>query len=130
MAKRILASDLGKLAYCEQKLRFDSVYGDRAPERVRKLRDSGTAAHSRFETEGRGGDRRCFVATCIYGSDAIETNALRSFRDRTLLPSPAGRFLVAIYYSVSPHLVPILERFPGLAAGVRKLLNAIVRRLP
>lgn len=130
MTKRIRASDLGKLAFCERKVRFDAVYGDLTPARGRTLRESGTQAHARFENEGRGGDRRCFVASCVFGIDAPQTNSLRAFRDRTLLPSAFGRFLIAIYYAVSPRLVPVLERFPGLAACVRKLLNVIVRRMP
>jgi hypothetical protein len=125
---RIRASDLGKLAYCERKVHLDALYGDKAPEPVRQLRDAGTAAHARFETEGQ--DRRCFIASCVYGIDAPQTNTLRSFRDRTLLPTSIGRYLVAIYYAVSPRLVPVLDRFPTIANAVRKVLDGIVRKLP
>lgn len=127
--RKIRASDLGKLDYCEQKVRFDAVRGDRTPDDIRRLRDAGTVAHSRFENE-RGKDKRCFIASCVYGVNAPQTNALRAFRDNILMPPWWGRALVAGYYRFSPFVVTFLARRPRIIAGTRRVLDSIVRRLP
>jgi uncharacterized protein YjbI with pentapeptide repeats len=62
----------------------------------------------------------CFIATACCGSyDAPEVRILRRFRDESLLPSRAGRLLVAAYYRVSPPIARILERHERLRALVR-----------
>lgn len=126
------ARNLGKLAYCEAKIRFDHLYGDLAPEHIERRREEGTKAHAKFENEGRGGDKRCFVATCAYGIDAPQTNTLRAFRDRILMPSAVGRVAVQIYYATSPSFVRLVERHPALLGPVRRVLDrvvAIVKRI-
>lgn len=126
---KIRASDLGSLAYCERKVRLEVTVGaPRSAERER-LAAAGTARHAAFEKEG-GGDRRCFIATCVYGIDAPETHRLRTFRDRFLMPSAAGRFLVATYYRVSPRLIPWLGDSYLLWRAARMSLDVLVRRLP
>lgn len=69
----------------------------------------------------------CFIATAVYGPDAFETNTLREFRDKNLLPSFGGRIFVAIYYKISPGIAEALKR-NQLAASLSKLiLDGIVR---
>ncbi len=68
----------------------------------------------------------CFIATAVYGLDAPETNALRKWRDRSLLPHRFGRTLVSIYYGVSPRLVPMVTRNKWLRYAVKSVLDGIV----
>jgi hypothetical protein len=52
----------------------------------------------------------CFIATAAYGSALHEDiNVLRDFRDGYLMPNPAGRAFVNIYYSLSPPLADLIR---------------------
>lgn len=130
---RISASDLARLGYCEAKTVFDAHRGERVTAEQRARREDGQRAHQQFHDDGQNraspGDRRCYVASHIFGSDAAETDLLRRYRDAKLLPYPAGRLLVSAYYSVSPWLCRILPRVPGARATVRAVLLAIVARM-
>lgn len=82
-----------------------------------------------------GSDKRCFVATAALGDhDAPEVRTLRAWRDRTLLPSRAGRLFVAAYYRVSPPAARWIARHALARRAARRLLvrpiAAVVRRLP
>ncbi|HEX3471370.1 MAG TPA: CFI-box-CTERM domain-containing protein [Silvibacterium sp.] len=52
----------------------------------------------------------CFIATAVYGTDAIEVSTLRAFRDRNLLTNWGGRAFVAFYETVSPPLAAMITR--------------------
>lgn len=71
----------------------------------------------------------CFIATVVYGRDAPETNALRAWRDRVLMPSLLGRALVRCYYGLSPRVVPLLRRSQRFTAIVRAALDWLVHSL-
>lgn len=72
----------------------------------------------------------CFIATAVYGDTlAPEVQALRMFRDQALMPHMLGRAFVKTYYAVSPPIARFLKTRPGLAAPVRQLLDALVKRL-
>jgi hypothetical protein len=71
----------------------------------------------------------CFIATAIYGADAPETNALRVWRDKRLLPTMTGRALVSCYYVVSPCVAKFLKRNKQSAAIVRTALDWFILRL-
>lgn len=65
----------------------------------------------------------CFIATaCCGAADAPEVMALTSFRDRRLLNSPAGRWLVRLYYFISPPVASFILPRPRLRLLVRRLL--------
>ena len=69
---------------------------------------------------GGGGGGGCFIATAAFGSPlAPQVELLREFRDRYLLPHPAGQAFVALYYALSP---PLAELIAG-----SEILRAIVR---
>lgn len=125
-------TDIVGTVYCEQKVVFDRERGDARPLEVRAKAAAGTFEHLRFQVEGQTRaalDRRCFIATAIYGPDAPETNFLRAWRDRVLLPTTAGRLFVRAYYATSPALVPLLSRSRGAAKTVRAALNALLAML-
>lgn len=130
--KRHTITDIVATVYCEQKAVFDRERGRIESREVRAKREDGIAQHKRFENEGRrsaGQDRRCFIATAVYGQDAAETNFLRAWRDRTLMPSMTGRAAVRLYYRVSPMLLPALARHTRLARAIRAMLDRLVRFL-
>lgn len=125
-------TDIVGTVYCEQKVVFDRERGDTRPLEVRAKAAAGTFEHLRFQVEGQTRaaiDRRCFVATAIYGPDGAETNFLRAWRDRVLMPAMVGRLFVRAYYVVSPGLVPLLCRSQCAATAVRAGLNALLRLL-
>ncbi|WP_459203453.1 CFI-box-CTERM domain-containing protein (plasmid) [Ralstonia pseudosolanacearum] len=125
-------TDIVAIVYCEQKAVFDAECGDTRPLEVRAKALAGTFEHLRFQAEGHTRaviDRRCFIATAIYGPDAAETNFLRAWRDRVLMPSKHGRALVRAYYATSPRLLPILSRSRLAAGAVRVVLDRVLRWL-
>jgi hypothetical protein len=69
---------------------------------------------------GGGDDDICFIATAAYGSTSEpHVRMLRSFRDRCLLPHPAGKALVEAYYHWSPPVAAYLARHNTLRGVVR-----------
>ncbi len=71
----------------------------------------------------------CFLATAVYGDDAMELRAFRRFRDDVLLPTAGGRLLVAEYYRVGPFLAQAVTLRPRLGRLARLGLNGIHRVL-
>lgn len=71
----------------------------------------------------------CFIATAVYGGDAHETNALRAWRDRCLIPNFLGRAVVVSYYRISPSIVPILEHHSWVRRIVKAALDKFVRTI-
>jgi len=70
-----------------------------------------------------GSDRRCFVATAAMDdADAPEVVALSAWRDLVLMPSAAGRALVAAYYRLSPPAARWIARHPVARRAVRALV--------
>jgi hypothetical protein len=137
--KPIAASELAKLGYCEAKTLFDRQYGERPTKLQVARKQDGKAAHRRFHRDAleygvQGSDRRCYIATYVFGVDAPETNALRAFRDRALLPRAWCRPLVRAYYISSPLLCRLFPLIPGAAeiarSALRRLVFAIEARDP
>lgn len=132
----ISATELSKLGLCEHKIRLDAVYGagrgsarqEANKERGRRVHDSALTAAVRAST-ARPVDRRCFIATAIYGADATETSLLRAWRDTILMRSRLGRISVHAYYVMSPMIVQLIQRFPRIGGPIRSLLDCVVRHV-
>jgi len=77
--------------------------------------------YKRLGGEADGG--YCYIATAVHGSyDHPHVRVLREFRDRVLMPTRAGRELVAIYYATSPPFADWLARHETARTGARVLL--------
>jgi carboxypeptidase T len=75
---------------------------------------------------GSGSGVRCCTFNSLYGgAEDPDLAYLRSFRTRVLMPSPAGRAVVAAYYRLSPLAVRALANRP---ATRRFLREHVVRR--
>lgn len=127
----ISATELAKLGLCEVRLQLDARYGQGRASRVQEqYKVRGREVHARAlaaaEHAAPPRDSRCFIATALYGAHAPETEALRCWRDRFLRQHGLGRIVIRVYYAVSPPLAGYLLRHPGLAAGVRRVLDRLV----
>jgi hypothetical protein len=91
---------------------------------------TGADASSSSGTSGSSSDsggKGCFIATAAYGSPlAPQVQRLREVRDRYLLPNPAGRAFVAVYYKVSPPLANLIRGSEALRTGVRVTLVPVL----
>ncbi len=71
--------------------------------------------------------RDCFIATAAFGTTLEgKIDALRSFRDATLMKNSAGRAFVEAYYQHSPPVARAIAERPWLRALVRVLLLPVV----
>ena len=128
MAK-VSVTELAKLGKCERQAYYDHLYGAEH-EKVLAAAEQGREEHLRFAERLSGKtDRRCFIASCVFGPDAWQTEALREWRDARLLAIPGGRQLVKLYYALSPQLVPYLEDCAWLRRSTAKLLESWLRYL-
>ncbi len=130
--RRIWASQLAQLARCEQKVVFEAQRGAHRTSREKERLEEGIAIHEALHQEAMarrhaGGtspvDRRCFIASALYGHAAPETALLRAFRDQVLLVSRVGRLAVRCYYVLSPPIARWLAGHPRARALVRRLLG-------
>ena len=124
-------SEVVAIVYCERQTVLDRKYGRKRSRQVEQQASDGSARHKSFERAGRAQqDRRCFVATAIYGADAPQTDLLRQWRDSHLAPYAIGRAMITVYYALSPVLVRWSARRPSITRGVRWLLDRLCCRLP
>jgi hypothetical protein len=66
----------------------------------------------------------CYIATAVYGSyDAPRVLTLRRFRDEVLASSSAGRWLIRVYYRVSPVIAENLRSARTLNGWVKAALD-------
>jgi hypothetical protein len=65
---------------------------------------------------------RCFIATAASGSNAVEVQLLREFRDNHLLQNNVGRFFIKSYEYFSPPLANVIARSSVLRTIARRLI--------
>lgn len=128
--RALTVSEVAGLLYCERKAYYDRAYGKKTTSQAGKRAKEGEIAHLRFAEEGaKRQDKRCFIASAVYGPDAIQTRRLRHWRDQTLMCNAPGRLVVQAYYLVSPPIAEILARSPHLSAAMRRMLDTLVARI-
>ena len=127
----VSASILAQLGSCEKKAHLSFIHGNRFSELQKKLMNKGTIAHEENRKKvlaGTEGDKRCFIATEIYGIHAEQTKYLRIFRDQRLLPNPLGKIFVTLYYRYSPLVVRISRKYSFIRSLIKKSLDSFLRR--
>lgn len=126
----VAATDLAKIGSCENivlnKSQGRKIKLSSASKRSIRAGNKAHNSHERNTGEFQGEDKRCFVATEIYGPEAEETRALRQYRDTQLLSRWYGRVLTRCYYALSPMMVNTIRFLPSLRAPVVRVLNSIV----
>jgi len=116
--------------FCEQQAVFIWQYGKKTTAQQQRRLERGIIEHKRFEAAGRTlqkqeTDRRCFIASYVFGGNAPETSFLRQWRDNQLLLYWFGPSLVRLYYLLSPTLVKCFSFIPYS----RPVLAFIIKRL-
>ena len=119
------------MGYCEKRVLLAHLYGPRLTLEQQRSVERGRRAHEQYHREGltsaaTGADRRCFVATCLYGDAAWQTEALRRYRDDVLLRRRSGRWLVRAYYAIAPAACRLLARVPWLKAPARAVVGMLL----
>ena len=81
--RQVSATDLAKMGKCEYQAYLDYHHGQDTSLTAEYI-ERGNYEHEQFNRRLSGKDKRCFIATAVFGIDAIETNILRQFRDTFL----------------------------------------------
>ncbi|GIX34979.1 MAG: hypothetical protein KatS3mg126_0758 [Lysobacteraceae bacterium] len=127
------AAELARLGYCETKLVLDRRHGQRTTRAQREAQLRGDREHTQYaalvERHHNLPDRRCFIASCVYGPDDPRTEALRAWRDQVASKIWLGRLAVAFYYRLSPGVVARIEHRPWLRSVVRGMTDLVRRAM-
>ncbi len=76
-------------------------------------------------------DVKCFIATAAYGTTQVdEIIRLCRFRDKYILATTPGKFLVGSYYKISPPLSRFIRRKTITKCAIRVLIKTILAVLP
>jgi len=68
----------------------------------------------------------CFIASAIYGEDAVEVATLRNFRDEILSQSAAGKRFIDLYYRVAPRIASYISPHQNVKLALKAVLRVIV----
>jgi len=126
------ASELAEIGVCEQRVVLQSQYGPRHSAPSRSALERGVEAHNEFleharrlQARGNEADRRCFIATTVYG-EGFETQALRTLRDQVLLRCRVGVWVIRLYYRVGPAIARYVAKSNCRRAIARIVLKPFV----
>lgn len=62
----------------------------------------------------------------IYGKESLQTEDLRSFRDKVLSQTPEGRELINLYYQWSPVVVAAMQGDESFKDEVKQMIDAVL----
>ena len=126
MAKKktnwVSASDAGSAASCGHYLELKHR-GAPVSQKAKVARKRGDDAHDDLNKAAE--DKRCYVASYLYGVDNPNTIALRAYRDAYLSSHIIGKIFIYTYYALSPGLVTVSRR----VKPVDRILKAVVERV-
>ena len=130
----VTATDIGNACYCPHSLEL-RLAGKPESLASKTNKDRGTLLHSvqneyaygrAAEIKNEASDKRCYIATHLYGLEHPKTQLLRTFRDRKLLPYCSGRVFVKLYYLYSPMLIRICTRHRFINAFISLLVSTLL----
>jgi len=122
----ISASDVGRSEFCPNSVALKYA-GAKPSQRAVAAQDLGNLKHEQFNRQ-ISTDKRCYVASYLYGVEDPRTETLRQFRDNTLQCSPGGRVLIAVYYRLSPMVIKISKRASWIDRVLRRIVDRLVLR--
>lgn len=125
-SKWVSASDVGRAAYCPHYLELKKQ-GAKPSKQAIAARAQGEVSHDALNRQAE--DKRCFIASHLYGIDDARTNILRNYRDEKLANKYLGELFIQTYYVLSPALVSISRRIPFLDRILKQIVDHIVSRL-
>lgn len=109
------------------RVRASSAAGDSNYSNTAQATTSASGTSGGGGSSGGGKSGGCAIATACFGTPmAEEVKILCAFRDRYLLPHPAGRALVNIYYRVSPGVADFIRDKEPLKALGRESLRPLI----
>jgi hypothetical protein len=129
----ISASQISQVCFCPHSLALKSS-GYKPSAHAQHLMRQGIDEHEKLNLRVRTDvqDKRCYVATHLYGTNDWRTQRLRIFRDEHLKSSWWGRSLVSIYYHLSPSWVRVCCRLPWVdrltRRGIEKILYVLMQK--
>ena len=125
-SKWVSASDVGRASYCPHYLELKEKRTKPSQESI-EARAKGEVSHEELNLQAE--DRRCFVATHLYGSDHPNTCLLREYRDQRLASHTTGRVFITVYYAISPYLVIAARKLPLISRFMRYFVDWNIRRI-
>ncbi len=125
-SKWVSASDVGRASYCPHYLELKEKRTKPSQESI-EARAKGEVSHEELNLQAE--DRRCFVATHLYGSDHPNTCLLREYRDQRLASHTTGRGFITVYYAISPYLVIAARKLPLISRFMRYFVDWNIRRI-
>ncbi len=123
--KRISVTHLINITKCEKQTMLDMVYKPKLDKEIKNRQKMGIKDHKKFENlnnkyagdtskvieqMNKTNDKRCYIATAIFGAYSEETLLLREWRDNTLRRTLLGRLFIKYYYRISPLLLRIMPK--------------------
>jgi len=124
--KRISATELVSIVKCEKQSLLNKERKFENDAYTEERRIEGIKAHAKFEKQNIQ-DKRCYIATAIYGQSAYETKILRLWRDNYLQHKYTGRIIIKMYYKISPFLLRNLS--PNFIPLTKYVLNKFIERI-
>ena len=122
----ISASDVGRSEFCPNSVALKYA-GAKPSRKAVAAQDRGNLKHEQFNRQ-ISTDKRCYVASYLYGMEDQRTETLRQFRDNALQCSPGGRTLIAVYYRLSPMVIEISKKSSWVDLVLRRIVDRLVLR--
>lgn len=130
---KVTVTDLSKMAVCEKQYVLGKIHGN--PENKKMLQ--GTINHHHFENSSwqkwerqLSGQKRCYVATALWGEEDARVQQLRLYRDEVLLKSKMGIIFIRFYYLISEKMVNTkFFHYPLIKKIIEKTLQGIIKCL-
>lgn len=138
--KRIAVTQLINITKCENQTVLNTIYKPKLDKEIKERQKMGIKDHKKFENMNnkysgdtarvvnemnKTNDKRCYVATAVFGAYSPETLILRKWRDEKLKPILIGRLFIKIYYKLSPFLLRVLPKWTNPLSRI--ILNNIIK---